>query len=164
MVLVDAGTSRDGREVRYMTADIPVHGVLLTHSHFDHWAGAHLVEAPMFVSRNEVVRLTGREAHQGALPFLALVAVALALWALYRFAGLGIEAQLVFLVVFTVAGVPACGGLERRYGQDPKQATADEAAGQALAQQHRNQWGDRCDLPRGRAERSGPDSVSVLRR
>jgi phosphatidylglycerophosphatase A len=61
------------------------------------------------------------------------LAVALVLWALYHYAGLGLEAQLVFLAVFTVAGVPACGGLERRYGEDPKQATADEAAGQTLA-------------------------------
>jgi phosphatidylglycerophosphatase A len=59
--------------------------------------------------------------------------VALVLWALYHYAGWGLEAQLVFLVVFTLAGVPACGGLERRYGEDPKQATADEAAGQTLA-------------------------------
>ena len=40
--------------------------------------------------------------------------------------------QIALIVLFTVTGIPACGGLERRYGEDPKQATADEAAGQAL--------------------------------
>ncbi len=40
--------------------------------------------------------------------------------------------QLVLLVVFVVTGIPACSGLERRYGEDPKQATMDEAAGQTV--------------------------------
>lgn len=40
--------------------------------------------------------------------------------------------QLVLLVVFVVTGIPACSGLEREYGEDPKQATMDEAAGQTL--------------------------------
>ena len=61
------------------------------------------------------------------------LAIALLLWALAHYTGAGIEVQLVILGVFTFAGIPACGGLERRYGEDPKQATADEAAGQTLA-------------------------------
>ena len=40
--------------------------------------------------------------------------------------------QIGLLVFFTVTGVIACGGLERRYGPDPKQATMDEAAGMAV--------------------------------
>ncbi len=40
--------------------------------------------------------------------------------------------QLVFLAVFLVLGVPACGALEREYGEDPKQATADEVAGMVI--------------------------------
>ncbi len=40
--------------------------------------------------------------------------------------------QLVLLVAFVVTGIPACSGLERRYGEDPKQATMDEAAGQTV--------------------------------
>jgi len=40
--------------------------------------------------------------------------------------------QIALLVLFTATGIPACGGLEREYGEDPKQATADEAAGQTL--------------------------------
>lgn len=40
--------------------------------------------------------------------------------------------QIGLLVLFTVTGVVACGGLEREYGSDPKQATMDEAAGMAV--------------------------------
>lgn len=61
------------------------------------------------------------------------LAIAMLLFALARYAGAGLEVQLAILALFTVAGIPACGGLERRYGEDPKQATADEAAGQTLA-------------------------------
>jgi phosphatidylglycerophosphatase A len=40
--------------------------------------------------------------------------------------------QALAVVLFTVTGVPACGALEREYGEDPKQATMDEAAGMML--------------------------------
>jgi phosphatidylglycerophosphatase A len=61
------------------------------------------------------------------------LAIAILLWALSHYLDAGLEVQLVILAVFTFLGIPACGGLERRYGEDPKQATADEAAGQTLA-------------------------------
>ena len=57
------------------------------------------------------------------------LAVALAIWALQLDA---IGLQLALLALFVVAGVPACSGLERRYGEDPKQATVDEAAGMTI--------------------------------
>lgn len=41
-------------------------------------------------------------------------------------------AQLALLTLFTVTGVVACSALEREYGEDPRQATADEAAGMVL--------------------------------
>jgi phosphatidylglycerophosphatase A len=56
------------------------------------------------------------------------LAVALALWATQA----PVAWQIAALVLFLVTGVPACSGLERRYGEDPKQATADEAAGQII--------------------------------
>lgn len=46
--------------------------------------------------------------------------------------GAGLGVQLALLVFFVVLGIPASSGLERRYGEDPKQATVDEAAGQTL--------------------------------
>ena len=58
------------------------------------------------------------------------LAVALAIWAI------GLDdplAQSALLAVFVITGVPACGGLERRYGEDPRQATMDEAAGMTLS-------------------------------
>ena len=58
------------------------------------------------------------------------LAVAGAFWALQIDS---IWIQLLILVVFVATGIPACGGLERRYGEDPKQATMDEAAGQTIA-------------------------------
>lgn len=61
------------------------------------------------------------------------LATALLLWGLSARAGTGLGLQLALLAVFVVLGIPAAGGLERRYGEDPKQATVDEAAGQTVA-------------------------------
>lgn len=58
------------------------------------------------------------------------LAIAAAFWAVQLDS---IPTQLIILAVFIVTGIPACGGLERRYGEDPKQATMDEAAGQTIA-------------------------------
>jgi len=41
--------------------------------------------------------------------------------------------QLGFLIFTVVTGVPACSALEEEFGEDPKQATMDEAAGMALS-------------------------------
>ena len=60
------------------------------------------------------------------------LAVALLLYGLHVGFGAGLSTQLVLLVVFVALGIPASTGLERRYGEDPKQATVDEAAGQTL--------------------------------
>ena len=57
------------------------------------------------------------------------LAVALAIW------GVQLDAlgwQLALLALFVITGIPACTGLEKRYGEDPKQATADEAAGMTI--------------------------------
>lgn len=40
--------------------------------------------------------------------------------------------QLAFLVFTLLTGVPACSALEEEFGEDPKQATMDEAAGMAI--------------------------------
>jgi phosphatidylglycerophosphatase A len=61
------------------------------------------------------------------------LAVAALIYALHQWLSAGLGVQIALLVLFVVTGVPACGGLERRYGEDPKQATADEAAGQTIA-------------------------------
>ncbi len=45
----------------------------------------------------------------------------------------GLGVQLAFLVFTVVVGVPACGFLEREFGEDPAQATMDEAAGMAVS-------------------------------
>ena len=54
------------------------------------------------------------------------------LYALYTGVGAGLVVQLALLAFFVVLGIPASSGLERRYGEDPKQATVDEAAGQTV--------------------------------
>ena len=41
--------------------------------------------------------------------------------------------QLSFLAFTLILGVPACGFLEEEFGEDPKQATMDEAAGMAVS-------------------------------
>lgn len=40
--------------------------------------------------------------------------------------------QLIFVVLTFILGVPASTALEREYGEDPKQATIDEACGMAI--------------------------------
>lgn len=40
--------------------------------------------------------------------------------------------HLALTLGFTLLGIPACRWLEDRYGEDPKQATVDEAAGMAI--------------------------------
>jgi phosphatidylglycerophosphatase A len=87
--------------------------------------------------RNSFDQIVGTVCGLGHIPVIPAtwtsLAVAAVLWALSHFAGLGLGVQIALLVFFTVAGIPACSGLERRYGEDPKQATVDEAAGQTLA-------------------------------
>jgi phosphatidylglycerophosphatase A len=87
--------------------------------------------------RNTFDQIVGTVCGLGHIPVIPAtwtsLAVAVLLWALAHFAGLGLYTQIGLLVFFTVAGIPASSGLERRYGEDPKQATVDEAAGQTLA-------------------------------
>jgi phosphatidylglycerophosphatase A len=61
------------------------------------------------------------------------LAIALLLWGLSHFFGAGLAVQAGLLAFFVITGIPASSGLERRYGEDPRQATIDEAAGQTLA-------------------------------
>jgi phosphatidylglycerophosphatase A len=44
----------------------------------------------------------------------------------------GLGWQLAFVAFTVVLGVPACTALEEEFGEDPKQATMDEAAGMAI--------------------------------
>lgn len=60
------------------------------------------------------------------------LAIAALLYGLHLWFGAGTLVQLGLFVGFVVLGIPASSGLERRYGEDPKQATVDEAAGQTL--------------------------------
>jgi phosphatidylglycerophosphatase A len=87
--------------------------------------------------RNTFDQIVGTVCGLGHIPVIPAtwtsLAVALLLWALAHFAGAGLGVQIALLVFFTLAGIPASSGLERRYGEDPKQATVDEAAGQTLA-------------------------------
>jgi phosphatidylglycerophosphatase A len=87
--------------------------------------------------RNTFDQVVGTVCGLGHIPVIPAtwtsLAIAALLWALWHFAGLGLNVQIGLLVFFTVAGIPASSGLERRYGEDPKQATVDEAAGQTLA-------------------------------
>lgn len=57
------------------------------------------------------------------------LAVALVIWFLQLDA---LALQFALVAFFVITGVPACTGLERRYGEDPKQATVDEAAGMTI--------------------------------
>lgn len=41
--------------------------------------------------------------------------------------------QVAFFLISLVIGIPACTALEKKYGEDPKQATMDEACGMAVA-------------------------------
>ena len=41
--------------------------------------------------------------------------------------------QVAFFVATLIIGIPACTALEKQYGEDPKQATIDEACGMAVA-------------------------------
>ena len=87
--------------------------------------------------RNTFDQIVGTVCGLGHIPVIPAtwtsLAVALLLWALAHFAGAGLGVQLGLLAFFTLAGIPASSGLERRYGEDPKQATVDEAAVQTLA-------------------------------
>lgn len=44
-----------------------------------------------------------------------------------------IPVQVGFFLLTLVLGIPACSALEKQYGEDPKQATVDEACGMAVA-------------------------------
>ena len=82
--------------------------------------------------RNIFDQVVGTVCGLGHIPIIPAtwtsLAVAALIWALWHFAGLGLPVQIGLLVFFTVAGIPASSGLERRYGEDPKQATVDEAS------------------------------------
>lgn len=44
-----------------------------------------------------------------------------------------VPGQVIFAAATLVIGIPACTALEKRYGEDPKQATMDEACGMGVA-------------------------------
>jgi phosphatidylglycerophosphatase A len=69
----------------------------------------------------------------GHIPVIPATWTSLVVALIYGFTGLSsLPIQLGLLVVFVATGVIACGGLEREYGEDPKQATMDEAAGMVI--------------------------------
>lgn len=86
--------------------------------------------------RNLFDQIVGTVLGLGHIPIIPAtwtsLATALLLWALSHYFGAGFAVQLGLLAFFIVAGIPASSGLERRYGEDPRQATVDEAAGQTL--------------------------------
>lgn len=57
--------------------------------------------------------------------------VVAALFYLFQWDGLGF--QVAFCVATLLLGVPASTALEREYGEDPKQATIDEACGMGIS-------------------------------
>lgn len=68
----------------------------------------------------------------GHIPIVPASWTSLAIALAFYFAQPSLTVQGIALAVFLVTGVIACGGLEREYGEDPKQATADEAAGMSI--------------------------------
>ncbi len=68
----------------------------------------------------------------GHIPVVPATWTSLAVALLFYLGQPGLTAQIFLLLLFTVTGIFACTALEREYGEDPKQATADEAAGMSL--------------------------------
>lgn len=75
----------------------------------------------------------GTFAFVGHIPVVPATWTSLVVALIYGFLGpFSLTIQGALLVVFVVTGVIACGGLEKQYGLDPKQATMDEAAGMVI--------------------------------
>jgi phosphatidylglycerophosphatase A len=73
----------------------------------------------------------------GHIPVVPATWTSLAVALIYGVAGQGsdlsrLPVQALVLLGCVITGVIACGGLERQYGLDPKQATMDEAAGMVI--------------------------------
>jgi phosphatidylglycerophosphatase A len=71
----------------------------------------------------------------GYIPVVPATWTSLVVAALYCFVPLLHTApgQAAFFLLNLIVGIPACGALEKLYGEDPKQATMDEACGMAVA-------------------------------
>jgi glyoxylase-like metal-dependent hydrolase (beta-lactamase superfamily II) len=59
VVLIDAGFDESGAKLRDALHGRPVLAVLLTHAHPDHRAAAHLLNAPVYLGRDDVPLLNG---------------------------------------------------------------------------------------------------------
>lgn len=69
VVLVDSGSETEGDTLKSAVADRRVLGVLITHSHNDHTAGAHVLgDVPVFVGREDLPTLLGERDHRGLAP------------------------------------------------------------------------------------------------
>jgi hydroxyacylglutathione hydrolase len=65
VVLIDSGFDTHGRALLEAVGDTHVLGVLITHAHRDHTDGAHVVDAPVFVGRDDLA-IWRDEAHPTA--------------------------------------------------------------------------------------------------
>jgi glyoxylase-like metal-dependent hydrolase (beta-lactamase superfamily II) len=71
VVLVDAGFENDGATVLRAVGRRRVEGILLTHSHADHWAGAHVFkDVPVYVGRADVGRILGSPPNRAPLAWV----------------------------------------------------------------------------------------------
>jgi phosphatidylglycerophosphatase A len=96
----------------------------------DRFAGTDLPSPPMSRFFAHVV---GTFLGVGHIPVIPATWTSLAVALLFLVVPIdGVLAQLGFVALALVLGVPAAGALERQYGKDPKQATIDEVAGMAI--------------------------------
>lgn len=70
VVLVDCGFDADAVAVKAAVGDRRVLGVLITHGHTDHWAGAAQAHAPVFIGAKDAPLLTGGRHSVGLLPHI----------------------------------------------------------------------------------------------
>lgn len=72
VVLVDTGFDATGEDLLRAVAGRPIRGVLITHSHVDHWSGVHVVgAAPVYAGATEVATMRGLRSHRDFLNHLA---------------------------------------------------------------------------------------------
>jgi hydroxyacylglutathione hydrolase len=72
VVLVDAGFDRSGAAVREAVAGRKIKAVFITHSHVDHWSGAHVAgDAPVYVSVDDGAVMRGEREHRALVNHIA---------------------------------------------------------------------------------------------
>jgi hydroxyacylglutathione hydrolase len=72
VVLVDAGFDPSGAAVREAVAGRAIKAAFITHSHVDHWSGAHVAgDAPVYVSVEDGAAMRGEREHQAIINHIA---------------------------------------------------------------------------------------------